>query len=127
MADVGWATQKAIYAALSAALPCPVYDHVPQGADYPYVTFSSDVEVNDDAINALREQRFLYLSIWSTYPGRREIKEIAAAIKGALHRQSLPLEAGRMIRAFVQRVRIQPESDNETFMGMVTVMVRTQG
>ena len=46
---------------------------------------------------------------------------MVANIEAALHQQKLPMDAGRMVRAFVTRKRTVPDIDGETFQGAVTV------
>lgn len=129
MADPGWATQKAIYTALTAGSPAPafaVYDAVPAGAAYPYVVLSGHQAVPDDPLASRRDERWFYLSVWSTYKGQKEVLEIMAEIDARLHQQRLPLETGRMVRAYVTRKLTLAEPDGATWQGQVTVRVITE-
>lgn len=126
MAEPGWATQKAIYAALTAGSPAPgfgVYDAVPAGAAYPYVVISSQQAVPDDPLASRRDERWIYLSVWSTHQGQQEVLEIMAEIDTRLHQQRLALETGRMVRAYVTRKLTLAEPDGATWQGQVTVKV----
>lgn len=126
MADAGFSVQKAVYAALDAALSCSVYDHVPQGAAYPYVVIDSQLQVDADGIGARAEDRSVYLSIWSTYKGQKEVLDIVADIRAALHRTRPTLDSGTAVWMTVARATTQRDADGETFQGLVTVRVRTQ-
>lgn len=114
------AVQTALYQTLSAALSVPVYDD-PEGGACPYVTI--------DAVEA-REQDFLvdrltrhlaYLTVWSTYAGKREVLQIAAAIHAALHREVLTLDAGEFVAMRIVDQRVIRDIDELTYMGNLTV------
>ena len=126
MTDPSLPLQKAILEALQTALDTPVYDDVPQGAAYPYVVISNQVIRPDDPLTRRRDDRFVYLSVWSEYAGQFEVLNIMAAIDATLHQARLPMESGRMVRSYVVRKITQREPDNKTFMGMTTVRVITE-
>jgi hypothetical protein len=126
MADPSVASQKALYVALSAALSCSVYDSVPKRASYPYVVIERQDIDNSEPLASRREVRRFYLSIWSTYPGQKEILEILSAIDLALHNKRLSLETGRMVIARIRRRYTQRDLDGETFQGQVQVEVITE-
>lgn len=123
MTDPGWALQKAFYAALTASLSVPVYDEPPQGAAYPYVTLNSQAARPDDPLDSRRDERLVYLTVWSSYRGQREVLEIMGALDAVLHRARLPLETGRMIRAYVVRKITSRDLPDGTYSGSVTVRV----
>jgi hypothetical protein len=126
VADPGVAVQKAVFEALDAALSCPVYDRVPQGAAYPYVTLSGQMATPDDPLNSRRDERFVYLNVWSQYAGQKEVLDIMATIDAILHRARLSMDSGRMVRAYVTRKMTNREPDNETYQGAVTVRILTE-
>ena len=126
MTDPSWSLQQALYQALSAALPCPVYDAVPQGAAYPYVTIDREVRRNADFLNSRLDERFVYLNVWSDYPGQKEVKEIIAAIDAALHRQPLEIADGRVVSCIVRDTDTSRDADGVTYMGRVTLQILTQ-
>lgn len=117
MTDPAIALQTAIYTALDAAMSCPVYDHVPQGAAYPYVVIES-VRGNDaDFINARKERKTVTLSVWSTYRGQKEVLNLLAAISTALHGKKLTLSVGRMASTMSISTDTNREPDGVTYMG----------
>lgn len=121
MADPGLAVHKALLAALDAALSCSVYDGVPQGASYPYVTLDTIAAGQEDHLSGRMERRLVYLNVWSRVRGQREVLSIMGEIDAALHRNRLTLDTGRVAGAFVTRKSTTREPDNETFMGRVTI------
>lgn len=126
MTDPSWSLQQALYQALSAALPCPVYDAVPQGAAFPYVTLDREVRRSADYLSSRMDERFVYLNVWSDYPGQKEVKEIIAAIDAALHRQPLTLATGRVVTCIVRDTDTSRDADGVTYMGRVTLQILTQ-
>lgn len=122
MADPGTALQKAIYDLLSAALSVTVYQHVPQTSSYPYVVVGDMYGQPADNFGAfLKNETFVTLSIWSQYRGQKEVTDIAASIKDALHNARPTLASGRLAQMRVHRSRTSQEPDGLTYMGQVTV------
>lgn len=127
MSDPSLALQAALYQRLTAELSVPVYDAVPMDTPYPYVTLDAEVSSNASPISGRRrEQRFVYLSVWSTYAGQAEVKRILGEIAAALDGRPLELLAGRAVAVRVERMSTQREPDGVTYQGTVTVRVLTQ-
>jgi len=125
MADPTLPLQSALLTALNAALSCSVYDAVPQGAAYPYVTIDYSVSTNDDLLGGYRKDyRYYYLSIWSRAYGSAEVCSIMASID-ALNETPLTLSSGDMVSLRVERKRTSREPDNLTFMGQITLRIIT--
>ncbi|HYC66644.1 DUF3168 domain-containing protein [Brevundimonas sp.] len=92
MIDPSLAIQAAIVAALRAPAsvkalignPARVYDSVPTGAAFPYVSLGASQVLNDG--NGCGEQAEVYLSLdcWSRAVGFPEVRQIAAAVSTAL-------------------------------------------
>lgn len=126
MADPAFALQVALHDRLAAGLPCPVHDGVPDNSPFPYVTLDSSVSDAADFLASRKDQRFLYLSVWSQYQGQREVHEIMAAIDGLLHNQPLPLATGHVVGMQVTRKQTSREPGGLTYQGAVTLRVITQ-
>ncbi|MBA1200453.1 DUF3168 domain-containing protein [Pseudomonas capeferrum] len=128
MSDPTIALQMALYQRLTVALkPVPVYDAVPEGTPYPYVTLDYEVSSNKTPVfGRKRENRLFYLSIWSSYQGQAEVKRINAQIAEALDEVSLPLSTGNAVSVRVLRTQTNREPDGKTFMGAITLRIITQ-
>lgn len=120
------ALQVELIAVLDEALDCDVYDAVPPGAEYPYVTLDRMDSRNSDMLNSRLDERFVYLSVWSTHPGQSEVMTIMASIDNALNNKRLNLSTGRAFGVQVIRQSTRRESDNLTFMGQVILRIFTQ-
>ncbi len=80
--------QKAIFARLSS-MSVPVYDDVPDNAPPPYVVIGDDtlLEFDSDGISGFEATTTIHT--WSTYRGRKEVKELQGEIYTLLHRAEL--------------------------------------
>ncbi|WP_109514765.1 DUF3168 domain-containing protein [Pseudomonas ovata] len=127
MSDPSLALQKALYERLTVDLSCPVFDAVPDGMPYPYVTLDREFSSNSTPISGKnRQTRLFYLSVWSQYHGQAEVKRIMAEISGALNEKRLPLESGLAVSVRVTRTEATREPDGKTYMGSVTLRIITQ-
>jgi len=69
----------------------PLYDFVPEGADMPYLTFTSMwTAARDDLTNAV-ERVWFQVSVWSDYRGFKEASEIAIHIVRMLRHAEVDL------------------------------------
>ncbi|OSQ33820.1 DUF3168 domain-containing protein [Thalassospira sp. MCCC 1A01428] len=120
------AVQAALYAALTDALSCPVYEAVPVDATMPYVVFDNNLVLDADYISGAHERITFYLSVYSDYAGSIEVRGILGVIKATLHQKRLALADGVMEGMAVTRSTASPDIADDTFMGSCTVDVRVQ-
>jgi len=126
MADPSLALQEAIFARLQAEVSCPIYDGAPLNAEMPYVSIDREISVNSSPISGRkRENRLLYLSVWSDAVGQAEVKRINGEVIAALDERRLPLEAGRAVSVRVEQADAQRDADGITYQGSITVRVIT--
>lgn len=126
VSDPSFALQIALHSRLSSGLSCPVHDGVPDDSPFPYVTIDSSIADEADFLASRKDQRFLYLSVWSQYRGQKEVHEIMSAIDALLHNQPLPLTTGHVVSMQVKRKQTNREPDGVTYQGAVTLRVITQ-
>lgn len=88
--------QKALYAVLSSdtdlgvLVGSRIYDDVPDNQNtFPFVTIGEDTLTQWDTDQKLGYEVSLVIHVWSRYRGRKETKEIQAAIYDALHNAPL--------------------------------------
>lgn len=94
MATALWPLQSAVYAALTGSTPLMalitgVFDEVPDGQTYPYVTLGSMVETADDAHDHQGLDSLVTIHVWSKKPGVKEAATIFAALDAVIDRQTL--------------------------------------
>lgn len=126
MADPSLALQEAIFTRLQTEVGCPIYDGAPLNADMPYVSIDREVSTNISPIaGRKREQRLIYLSVWSDAVGQAEVKRINGKVIAALDERRLVLEHGRVVSMRVLQADAQRDADGTTYQGSITVRVIT--
>lgn len=88
------AVQGAVIEALKAdaaltAMVTGIYDNVPQGTEFPYVTIGEDSHAEWDTNTTLGSDASIVVHTWSRDRGRAETKRIQGAIYDVLHRANL--------------------------------------
>lgn len=127
MSDPSIALQAALYQRLSSELTTPVYDAVPMGTAYPYITIDNEQSTNTSPVSGRkRAKRFIYLSVWSGYKGQAEVKRINSEIEVALDERPLMLATGRAVSVRVERMSSNRDADGVTYQGSITLRIITQ-
>ena len=133
METAGWALQRSVYAALigdgdlTALLGgTHVYDHVPRGSQFPYVTFGQSTERDWSTGGEDGHEHVLTLLVWSQAAGRREVQAINAAIRARLHDQVLALAGFRLVNLRHEFSDIRREVDGETIRGLIRFRAVTE-
>jgi hypothetical protein len=133
MASAAWALQKSVFTALTgnAAVTsllggARVYDDVPRGAEYPYLTFgrSSASDWSTDGEDG--HEHVFTLHVWSRANGRKEAHEIMAALRTALHGAALSLEGHRLVNLRHEFCEARRDPDGETYHGVVRYRAVTE-
>ena len=126
MPDPSVALQTAIFERLAAEVSCSVYDGAPLDTPMPYVSIDREVSANISPIaGRKREQRLLYLSVWSDVQGQAEVKRINGEVVAALDERRLPLAVGRAVSVRVLQADAQRDADGVTYQGSITIRVIT--
>lgn len=126
MADPSVALQEALFARLTAEVSCPIHDGAPMDADMPYVSIDREISTNISPLSGRkREQRLIYLSVWSDAHGQAEVKRINGEVVAALDERRLPLSVGRAVSVRVEQADAQRDADGVTYQGSITVRVIT--
>jgi hypothetical protein len=116
------ALQKAIITTVEAEVSTPIYDAVPQGTGYPYITYNQSTVSEDDFLDDRLDQVSVSLNVWSRRRGQQEVLEIMADLDDSLHLRKLALDDGQLVSLRVTAKRTNREPDNETFMGQLTLL-----
>lgn len=126
MADPSVALQKALFSRLREEVSCPIHDGADINTPKPYVSIDREISTNISPIaGRKREQRLLYLSVWSDAAGQAEVKRINGEVIAALDERRLPLEVGRAVSVRVEQADAQRDADGITYQGAITVRVIT--
>ena len=108
--------------AVSAIIDDRVYDRMPSDGDYPCVTFGPSQSVPED-LNCIAV-RFdtLQLDCWSVDQGRLgPVRDLADAVKAALHNADLDLATHALARLTVEQMRVFLDPDGVTGHGVVVL------
>jgi hypothetical protein len=133
MSSASWALQQSIFARLAsdsgllALLGSPrIYDDVPQGADFPYLTFAQTLARDWSTGSDDGNEHILTLNVWSQAKGRKEVHEIMGALRTALHDQPLTLSGHRLVNLRHEHSEARRDPDGETYRGIVRFRAVTE-
>lgn len=128
--------QKAAVAALSASTalralignPVRLYQDVPDGPTFPYVTIGESQTLPDRAECIEGFEIFLTLDIWTRQNGIdfSPNKKIGAAIYSALHNADLTLTDFRCLEMLHDTTRYFVDADNRTVHGVTTFVAKVE-
>lgn len=112
----------AVLTALTAALgSTPVYDHIPQGTNFPYVLIGdNDTEEFDTDTEHGQEHRVM-VHAFSRKRGKDELRTLMKQIYDALHQVSLSLASGAAlvhIHWEFSDIVSEPDDNNTTLHGV---------
>lgn len=125
--------QKAIVAALKADSDVTnlvgqrVYDAVPSGATFPYITIGGDEVTQDDAECLEGYEVFSQVDVWSRAVGQPEMKQIAGAVRYALHDAVLTLDDYALVSLQHEITRYLADPDGSTHHAAVSLRALIDG
>lgn len=96
-----------------------IYDSVPQGAAFPYVTIGPVDSVTDDADCITGLDVAQQIDCWSRAPGFPECKKIVDAVRASLHDFDLVLASNALAFFEHRTTRITRDPDGLTSHGIL--------
>lgn len=103
-----------------AALVGPrVYDTIPENPTFPYVNYAGSDETEDDADCIDGSSISIQIDAWSRTKGYPECKQIADAVRNALHDADLPLAVNAFVMIEHRQIRVFRDSDGLTSHGVI--------
>ena len=133
MSSASRALQASIFQTLSidpgvlGALGGPrIYDHVPRGAAYPYVTFGQSTVRDWSTGGDEGDEHVVTLHDWSLAAGRNQVHDIIGALRVALHDRDLTLAGHRLVNLRHEHSEARREVDGERFHGIVRLRAVTE-
>ena len=103
-----------------------IYDHVPQPATYPYVSFGQSIIRDSSTGTEASDEHMLTLHIWSRAEGRKETHELIDAVRSALHDRPLALTGHRLVNLRHEFSEARREPDGDTIHGLVRLRAVTE-
>lgn len=133
MSSPAWELQKAIYGTLAADAPllallggARIYDDVPRGAAFPYVTFGPNTTRDWSTGTEVGSEHVLTLRVWSRAGGEKEAHVVLEAMRAALHEASLTLTGHRLVSLRHETSDTVREADGETCQGIARFRALTE-
>lgn len=120
-----FALQEAIYSRLSndSTLTdtngASVYDEVPEGSSYPYVTIGESTALDYSTKDVSGSEQTLTLHVWSQYRGSKETKNIMDRLHDLLHNYSLSVTGANLINLRLEFSDLLRDPDGITRHGVV--------
>jgi hypothetical protein len=133
MSSASWELQKSIHAALSgtaaltALLGGPrIYDDVPRGVEFPYVTLGESTVRDWGTSTEDGQEHVVTVNVWSRANGEREVTQIMAAIRDALHDVALTLTGYQLVNLRQEFSDSRRDADGETYRGLLRYRAVTE-
>lgn len=133
MSSPGWELQKAIYAELAAdsALTAllggeRIYDDVPRGAAFPYVTFGPSTTRDWSTGTETGAEHLITLRAWSKGGGQKEVHILLEAVRTALHEASLTIAGHRLVSIRHELSDTLRSADGESYQGIARFRAVTE-
>ena len=133
MPSAAFALQKSIHAALTAApaltglLGGPhVYDDVPRGVAFPYVSFGQTSARDWGTASDEGDEHTITLHVWSKAAGRKQAQTIMHAMRSVLHDAALTLDGHRLVNLRHEFSEARRDPDGETYHGIVRLRAVTE-
>jgi len=133
MSSAGWALQQSIFATLSGDATllgllggARIHDDVPQGADFPYLTFGHSTQRDWSTGSEDGHEHILTLHVWSQEHGKKQAHTIMDAVRSALHDQALSLTGHRLINLRHEFSEARRDPDGATVHGITRYRATTE-
>ena len=108
-------------AELAAIIGDRVYDDVPEGAQFPYVSFGPHDVNEDDAGCIVAGEHSLQLDVWSREVGSVQAKQIVSKIKSILHDNDGEMTVNALASVRVTNRRVFRDPDGNTTHGVLNI------
>ncbi|CAG0994369.1 MAG: DUF3168 domain-containing protein [Rhizobiaceae bacterium] len=125
--------QKAVFAALAgdAAIVAAlgggkIYDHVPAGTAFPYVTFGRTSVYDWSTATESGTEQLFTLHVWSKARGRAEALAIIERIGALLHDQPLALDGHALVNLRQEFSEVRQDEDHDVYHGLVRFRAVTE-
>lgn len=133
MSSPAWELQKAVYRALIADTALAallggarIYDDVPRGAPFPYVTFGPSTTRDWSTGTDSGTEHVFTLRAWSKEKGEMEVHGLMHAIRTALHGAALTLAGHRLVNLRHETSDTLRNADGETYQGIARFRAVTE-
>lgn len=133
MPDAGFALQAAIQSRLAATAAVTgalggarIYDHVPRGANFPYLAYGLAIQRDAGTGTEAGTEHIVTLHVWSKAAGRHEALAVLGAVRDALHDQPLALSGFRLVNLRHETSDVRRDTDAEGVHGTIRFRAVTE-
>lgn len=129
--SASWPLQQAIFGALTndagvtALVGGRVYDSVPQDASFPYLTVGDSTVIPFDTKDEPGQEHRVVMHAWSRYAGRKEAKQILAAVYDRLNRATLTVSGYGVVLILFEFEETFLDEDGRTYHGVIRFRIIT--
>ena len=120
-----FALQSRIYATLNgdsnltSTLGASIYDDVPQGSAYPFVSIGEEQSNEYGTMDLDGRDTALTIHVWSRYDGAKQTKDILDRIHTLLHDSSLSVTGFNLVNLRFEFSDIMRDPDGVTRHGVI--------
>lgn len=116
--------QQAVYDTLTAAsLSAPIYDDVPQGAAFPYVTIGEDTLADWSTDDNEGVRAAVTVHVWDRERGRKSVKALQNEVQRALSRATMSAAGYNFVTTDLADSESFLDADGKTRHGVQTFNV----
>ena len=125
MTTGSFALKSAIYTALNNDSTLTdthgagVYDDVPEGSGFPYVTMGEETAIDYGVKGTDGSEQTVNIHVWSQYRGSKEVKTIMDRIHTLLHDSSLSVSGFNLVNTRFEFMDILRDPDGITRHGVM--------
>lgn len=128
-----WPLQKALYVKLAAHSDlitslggARLYDEVPAGALYPYVTFGAAISTPLGGMGHESAEHELTLDVWSQRRGSGQAKQVLTALAIAFEQESFTLSDATLVDLRVVKISCEWDQEDLLTKGSLDLRAVTQ-
>lgn len=125
--------QKAVFAALAGDAPLAaalggskIYDHVPPGTAFPYITFGRTSVYDWSTGTESGTEQLFTLHVWSKAHGRAEALAIVERIGALLHDRPLVLDGHALVNLRQEFSEVRQDEDLDVYHGLARFRAVTE-
>ncbi|MBB3238126.1 DUF3168 domain-containing protein [Phyllobacterium endophyticum] len=132
MTSAGLELQKALLAllrgdvALEKLIENRVFDRVPDGTDFPYVTLGNSNIYDWSTATERGSEHLFTLNVWNRASGRKSVFAIMNIIDRLLERSALTLAGHRLVNLGLQYSQGRAEDNRDGYLGILRYRAVTE-
>ncbi|MCV0396190.1 MAG: DUF3168 domain-containing protein [Rhizobiaceae bacterium] len=96
-----------------------VYDRVPPGSAFPYITFGRTALYDWSTGTEIGTEHIFTLQVWSKARGREETQAIMERVRALLHDRPLPMESHRLVNLRLEFAEDRQDDDLAVHRGLL--------